>query len=169
MGLYIGAVKTRMGWAGFLWSAAGLAANTFFTPTIREALAEMEAGRKIAGEDKNPPEWIGGFFTAYADGNAADARAALRLAKFDFAAGTRFQLSVWHELLKIPWGKTKTYGEIAAKLESSARPVGGACGKNPCPIVVPCHRVIAADGGLGGYGGGIDAKRRFLKHEGVSV
>ena len=83
--------------------------------------------------------------------------------------GTAFQQRVWKHLLKIPAGKAETYGEVARKLGSanSSRAVGGACGSNPLPIVVPCHRVVAAGGGLGGFGmGGIKVKARMLKSEG---
>ena len=85
--------------------------------------------------------------------------------------GTLFQKSVWHELCKIPLGETRTYGEIAHKLNSSARAVGNACRKNPIQIIVPCHRVVSAKG-LGGYAGEtqgrqLDIKRWLLNHEGV--
>lgn len=85
--------------------------------------------------------------------------------------GTPFQKSVWRELRKIPLGETRTYGEIASKLNSSARAVGNACRRNPIPIIVPCHRVISANG-LGGYAGEtegeqLNIKRWLLKHEGA--
>ncbi|MFQ5773822.1 MAG: methylated-DNA--[protein]-cysteine S-methyltransferase [Kiloniellaceae bacterium] len=68
--------------------------------------------------------------------------------------GTPFQRRVWAEMAKIPWGETATYGDLARRLGSAARPVGQACGANPIPILIPCHRVLAGDGGLGGYSGG---------------
>jgi len=87
--------------------------------------------------------------------------------------GTLFQKSVWHELCKIPLGETRTYGEIAHKLNSSARAVGNACRRNPVQIIVPCHRVVSAKG-LGGYAGEtqgrqLDIKRWLLNHEGVHL
>lgn len=86
-------------------------------------------------------------------------------------AGSAFQLKVWREIARIAPGKTRSYGEIAAKLGSAPRPVGGACGRNPLPLVVPCHRVLGASG-LGGFMGGRDGfplsiKRWLLCHEGV--
>mgnify|MGYP003444436049 CR=1 FL=1 len=83
--------------------------------------------------------------------------------------GTSFEKKVWKALLKIPYGKTKSYGEIAKEigLPNGARAVGNACGKNPIPIIIPCHRVIAGNGGLGGYTGGIGIKKRLLRIEGV--
>ena len=87
--------------------------------------------------------------------------------------GTPFQKLVWSELSKIPLGEIRTYGEIAKKLNSSARAVGNACRKNPIQIIIPCHRVISANG-LGGYAGETDGKqinikRWLLSHEGVEV
>ena len=84
--------------------------------------------------------------------------------------GTPFQCRVWKALREIPPGRTITYGELARKLGSSARAVGGACRANPCPIVVPCHRVVAVNG-LGGFSGDasgrkLEIKRWLLCHEG---
>jgi methylated-DNA-[protein]-cysteine S-methyltransferase len=81
--------------------------------------------------------------------------------------GTDFQLAVWRALLEIPWGETRSYGEIAARIgrPGSARPIGGANHENPIMILVPCHRVVAARGALGGYSGGLDRKRWLLGHE----
>jgi methylated-DNA-[protein]-cysteine S-methyltransferase len=86
-------------------------------------------------------------------------------------AGTVFQLKVWREIARIAPGRTRSYGEIAARLGSAPRPVGGACGRNPLPLVVPCHRVLGA-GGLGGFMGGrrdfpLSIKRWLLRHEAV--
>lgn len=87
-------------------------------------------------------------------------------------AGTPFRMRVWRQLRDIPPGQTRTYGQIAHALGSSPRAVGQAVGDNPIPIIVPCHRVIAADGGLGGFnhsrtGYSLDIKRWLLGHEGV--
>lgn len=83
--------------------------------------------------------------------------------------GTDFQKEVWEALLQIPYGQTSTYGELALKLhrENSSRAVGQACGANPIPLVVPCHRVLSSAGRLGGYSSGLDWKKWFLGHEGV--
>ncbi len=85
-------------------------------------------------------------------------------------AGTPFQRRVWRAIAAIPRGQTLTYGEIARRLKSAPRAVGQACGRNPYPVVVPCHRVVGANGGLGGFDsatGGylIDTKRWLLRHE----
>lgn len=81
--------------------------------------------------------------------------------------GTPFQQKVWAALRTIPYGRTVSYKHIAAQLGNPAatRAVGGANGKNPIPILIPCHRVIAADGSLGGYSLGLDLKRRLLALE----
>ena len=82
--------------------------------------------------------------------------------------GTAFQQRVWEALLAIPHGETRTYGEVACALGlplRAARAVGAANGSNPCAIVVPCHRVVASGGKLGGYGGGLPLKRRLLALE----
>lgn len=81
--------------------------------------------------------------------------------------GTPFQLQVWQELRAIPWGETISYGDLAARLTrpQAARAVGQAVGANPIPLIVPCHRVISADGSLGGYSSGLDRKRWLLEHE----
>ncbi len=83
--------------------------------------------------------------------------------------GTRFQKMVWRSIGSIPFGKFKTYSQIASDIggRSIARTVGNACGSNPIPIIVPCHRVIAANGLLTGYVGGLWRKKWLLEHEGV--
>ena len=86
---------------------------------------------------------------------------------------TEFQRLVREELLDIPYGSTTTYGDIAARIakrtgrRQSARAVGGAVGRNPLGVIVPCHRVVGADGSLTGFGGGMPAKVALLRHEGV--
>ena len=83
--------------------------------------------------------------------------------------GTPFQLRVWRELERIPYGETRSYSQIAAAIGAprAVRAVGAANGANPIPIVVPCHRVIGASGKLVGYGGGLPLKRRLLELEGA--
>lgn len=90
--------------------------------------------------------------------------------KFDFpfkTHGTEFQKKVWAELQKIPYGETKTYGQIAKEIgkPNAARAVGGACNKNPLLLAVPCHRVIGSDGSLTGFAIGTDIKKQLLMLE----
>lgn len=80
--------------------------------------------------------------------------------------GTLFQRRVWHELMSIPYGETVTYGDIARRVGCrSAQAVGGAVGRNPIALIIPCHRVVGADGSLTGYAYGLDRKRRLLTLE----
>jgi methylated-DNA-[protein]-cysteine S-methyltransferase len=93
-----------------------------------------------------------------------------RLFRFDLPLGlhgTPFQVRVWRELLQIPFGATRRYGDIAESIghPSAFRAVGNANGRNRLPIFVPCHRVLAAGGKLGGFTGGIGLKQRLLEHE----
>ena len=85
-------------------------------------------------------------------------------------SGTTFQRRVWGEIEKIPLGQVRTYGDVARALHNAPRAVGQACGANPFPLVVPCHRVVASGGGLGGFSGQsggflVDIKRWLLQHE----
>jgi methylated-DNA-[protein]-cysteine S-methyltransferase len=84
-------------------------------------------------------------------------------------AGTPFQRRVWEALRAIPYGATLSYSELARRLGDvrATRAVGAANGRNPIPIIVPCHRVVGADGSLTGFGGGLDRKRWLLEHEGA--
>ena len=83
-------------------------------------------------------------------------------------AGSPFEKRVWNAMQKIPYGETRCYGDLAEAIGSAPRAVGGACGKNPIPIVIPCHRVLAK-GGMGGYSdqGGLDTKCALLRLEGA--
>ena len=97
-----------------------------------------------------------------------------RLKKFDLPlapAGTGFQHRVWGRMLDIPYGETVSYGEMAKHLKSAGRAVGQACGANPIPIIIPCHRVLAAHGRDGGYSGqgGVATKRHLLQLEGAAL
>ena len=130
----------------------------------------MRLGR--IGEEPDSGDWV------RPDRYAAIKEAAQQLDAywagdlFDFdlplaAGGTPFQQRVWAALRTIPYGKTASYGDIARKIGSptASRAVGAANGRNPIAIVVPCHRVIGANGTLTGYAGGLDMKRQLLAHE----
>jgi len=84
-------------------------------------------------------------------------------------SGSAFDRQVWQAMQEIPYGRTLTYGEIAAQIKGMARDVGGGCGRNPIPIIIPCHRVVGADGALIGYSGagGVETKQALLALEGV--
>src|SRR5262249_37369106 len=91
------------------------------------------------------------------------------LPPMDLSAGTDFQRRVWSALRTIPAGKPLSYAEVAGKIgrPGATRAVGNACGANPIPVLVPCHRVLAAHHGLGGFSAGLDWKRRLLAREGI--
>jgi O-6-methylguanine DNA methyltransferase len=94
---------------------------------------------------------------------------ARKLPPLDWTGKTDFQKSVWRVMLKIPAGKTKSYGEVAAEIKNpkAVRAVGGACGANPIPVLVPCHRILAANKKIGGFSGGLEWKKKLLANEGV--
>ncbi|MBM7505904.1 methylated-DNA--[protein]-cysteine S-methyltransferase [Agromyces aurantiacus] len=126
------------------------------------------------------PDSLGAAVDANADpvisrlGVELDEYLAERRIRFDLPlapTGDDFQQAVWRMLRDIPYGETTTYGELALRLgdRNLARRVGGAVGRNPLSIVVPCHRVVGADGSLTGYAGGLDRKRRLLELEGAEV
>ena len=152
------------------------------TPIGRLALVADEQGRlhavgftdgharmedELARGTTKPAKDPGGLtraLTAYFEGELT-AIAGLKVA----FAGTEFQRSVWRALTTIPCGETRSYGDVARQIGNpkAVRAVGLANGSNPVGIVVPCHRVIGANGTLTGYGGGVERKRWLLQHEGV--
>jgi O-6-methylguanine DNA methyltransferase len=117
--------------------------------------------------DAEPIDWLPELdavaheIEEYFEGRLAEFKVPLHL------CGTPFQLRVWESLRRIPFGETRSYVDVAREIgqPDAVRAVGGANGANPIPILVPCHRVIAADGRLGGYTGGLDVKRRLLAFE----
>jgi O-6-methylguanine DNA methyltransferase len=98
---------------------------------------------------------------------ALQGRPMAALPPLDLSGGTAFQKRVWAALRAIPAGRTVTYARLAASLKSpkAARAVGAACGANPLPLLIPCHRVVAAHGGLGGFSAGLHWKRKLLRRE----
>lgn len=129
-----------------------------------EALLHLEFGSKPR---QGWVHKVGGFREA---GRQLDLYFAGKLREFTLdlrPEGTPFQLAVWGELIRIPYGTTVSYGEIARRLgkPGASRAVGLANGANPIAIIIPCHRVIGAGGALTGFGGGLDVKRRLLALE----
>ncbi|MFD3658490.1 methylated-DNA--[protein]-cysteine S-methyltransferase [Streptomyces sp. NPDC058620] len=144
-----------------------------YGPLTLVATDGVLAGLYMAGQRHRPPEETFGVPDPRPFGPVVeqlDAYFAGGLRAFDLPmhlAGTPFQRSVWAELTRIPYGETRSYGELAALLgkPGASRAVGLANGKNPIGIIVPCHRVVGASGGLTGYGGGLDRKQRLLAFE----
>jgi len=126
---------------------------------------------KMAFEPR--PEWVQNDALFKEVKRQIDAYFALELKQFDLVlkmAGTDFQQRVWQVLPKIPFGQTRSYGWLANEVGSpkASRAVGAANGKNPLPIIIPCHRVIGANGKMTGFGGGINTKVFLLGLEGVA-
>jgi O-6-methylguanine DNA methyltransferase len=103
--------------------------------------------------------------------NILAGRSPKKFPPLDLSNGTTFQRKVWNALRKISCGQTKSYGEIARAIgkPNAVRAVGGACGANPIPVLIPCHRVLAANKKLGGFSGGLNWKRKLLMREGVKI
>ncbi|GAU67223.1 methylated-DNA--[protein]-cysteine methyltransferase [Streptomyces sp. NBRC 110611] len=151
-------------------------ADTPVGPLTLVAAGDALTGLYMTGQRHRPPEEA---FGAPADpgeppfaATITQLRAYFRgeLTRFDVPLtlrGTPFQRRVWAALCRIPYGETRSYGQLAEQLgaPSAARAVGLANGRNPVGIIVPCHRVVGADGSLTGYGGGLDRKRRLLAFE----
>jgi methylated-DNA-[protein]-cysteine S-methyltransferase len=148
----------------------------FDSPVGRLLLAAEDGGLRYIGfELGRHPVWVAEDWRHEAAAFASareqlSAYFAGELTQFDLPLapqGSEFQLGVWEQLRRIPYGATISYGELAQRIgdPSASRAVGAANGRNPLPIVVPCHRVIGADGSLTGFGGGIATKKFLLEHE----
>ena len=127
------------------------------------ALTELRWGRAARADSSNLLERAAAELTAYFAGD---------LGTFDLPVapgGTEHDRAVWQAMQRIPPGETRTYGEVARDIGSSPRAVGNACGRNPIPIIVPCHRIVAAGRAISGYSGqgGAETKRFLLALEGV--
>lgn len=107
--------------------------------------------------------------TTEAVANILVGRTPRELPPLDLSVGTDFQRRVWEEMTWTPCGETRSYAEIAQAIgrPKAVRAVGGACGANPIPLLIPCHRVLAAGGKLGGFSGGLEWKRKLLAIEGI--
>ena len=134
---------------------------TWFGPI----LSAKGGGRSTWVRDPKPLKDPADQLAAYAAGELKDFDLRLR------PSGTAFQMEVWSELAQIPYGVTTTYGHIASSIgrPTGSRAVGAAVGSNPIGIIVPCHRVIGANGSLTGYAGGLDNKMALLHLEGVTA
>jgi O-6-methylguanine DNA methyltransferase len=152
------AIPTRDGAFIASYSASGLAAVAF--PSGRKPAIAKTVSTKIRA-------WHSA--TSAALKAALAGRAPKKLPPLDLSAGTAFQQRVWTVLRGIRCGRTLSYGGVARAVgkPGAARAVGGACGSNPIPVLVPCHRVLAANRKLGGFSGGLHWKRLLLRREGV--
>lgn len=144
-----------------------------YGPLTLVATGGVLSGLYMTGQRHRPPEETFGVPDPRPFGETTrqlDAYFAGELTEFDLPLrleGTPFQRGVWAELVRIPYGETRSYGELAEHLgkPGASRAVGLANGRNPVGIIVPCHRVVGASGSLTGYGGGLDRKQRLLAFE----
>jgi methylated-DNA-[protein]-cysteine S-methyltransferase len=154
------------GWVGVLGSNSGLLKITLPQNSAREAERRLgDRVREAVRDDDffgNLLERLGSYFAgkrpAFAD-------------ELDLSAATAFQREVWRLARLIPYGETRSYGWVAERLgrAGAGRAVGQALGGNPLPVIVPCHRVVAKDGRLGGYSGGVARKKFLLKLESAAI
>ena len=158
--------KTDSGWVGMLVSPAGIVKLTLPQATEQAALAELDLEQDAARVSFERFDEAVSRIRDYFRGKPVDFTD-----KLDLSTGTEFQKKVWSSCRDIPYGQTRSYGWIAAQIgqPGASRAVGNALGKNPIPIIIPCHRVLAADGGIGGFSGGLNVKRRLLKLEGIDI
>lgn len=158
--------RIPLGWVAVAYSPRGLLAVTLPRKSRDAALRALQRNVKGPLTPKQGYTPLVKDLTRYLRGEAVAFHYPLDLRK-----ATPFQRRVWEALRKIPRGATKSYQEVAAVvgMPLAARAVGQAVGANPFAIIVPCHRVIASNGSLGGYAGGLSWKRRLLTLEGVSL
>ena len=159
-------IETRMGWIGLAWNARGLVALNL--PRSTRGRARRDLQREYPDgivRERAPAEMIREL-----EEYAAGRRRSFDL-PLDWSSIKPFQRAVLQAASMIPFGETRSYGWIAQKIGNpkAARAVGQALGANPIPIVLPCHRVIASSGKLGGYGGGLPLKVKLLKLEGAAL
>jgi methylated-DNA-[protein]-cysteine S-methyltransferase len=160
--------QTPLGWIGLAAGPQGI--SRIALPAPSEALTLERLGRDngelVCRDQEALNPWLGTLGRALA-GEPTD----FSDWPLDWSAGSPFQRRVWQATRQIPWGQTRSYGWVAVRAGEprAARAVGLALGANPLPLVVPCHRVVRTGGGLGGFGGGLDLKRRLLEIEGAAI
>jgi methylated-DNA-[protein]-cysteine S-methyltransferase len=172
--------QSDWGWVGLVATERGVAAVVLPMPTrraVERALRPALNGSSAPTHPSGAPS--GRRNSQSASGHLKLARiAVLRYLQgkarsfnlpLDLDGQPSFRVKVWKVLQGIPYGRVRSYGWVARKVGKprAARAIGGACGANPVPLLVPCHRVIAGDGSLGGFSGGVGVKKRLLKLEGV--
>jgi methylated-DNA-[protein]-cysteine S-methyltransferase len=164
---YFAVFETELGWVGLMRSAAGVCASTLPHPDPIAAVTALDASALDQEVDAEDFAEVCEMITAQLGGRNVAVSEVL-----DLSAGTNFQRQVWAAVRTIPFGQTRTYAWVASAIGSprAAHAVGQAIGRNPLPLIVPCHRVVAAHGSIGGFGRGpqaITMKRSLLRREGV--
>lgn len=159
-------VETSLGWIGVIRSARGLVRSTLLHRSEAAASAELRAWGAMPGASPfEDAQGVADRLTRYAAGEAE----ALRDYPVDLSGATQLQERTWLALRTIPAGETRSYGWLAEAVEApgQARAIGAMVGANPLPLWLPCHRVVAADGTLHGFAGGLAMKQALLQHEGA--
>ncbi len=152
--------KTTMGWVGISGSSSGLSAATLPQPSAPEAERRLGDTKNAIPSEKPFLETIERL-KSYFSGQRVDFPDRL-----DLSSATDFEREVWRITKTIPYGETRSYSWIAKELgKRGARAVGQALARNRLPVIIPCHRVVASDGGLGGYSGGVRVKKSLLRLE----
>ena len=158
--------NTNMGWVGILASAKGLLGTTLPQRSTQEV-------RQLLGNSVNEATWSPHLFDdlverlkAYFSGHKV-----VFPDELDLSGATPFQRQVWEITRLIPYGETRSYLWVAKQIKRLriVRAVGQALSRNPLPIIVPCHRVVASDGRLGGFSGGVEVKKRLLRLEASNI
>ena len=153
---------TSMGWVGVLGSTQGLLRTTLPQHSIQQARLLLGASLNQAVLLPGLFDGLIGRFRVYFCGGEITF-----LDKLDLSRATPFRRRVWEVTKGIPYGETRSYAWVAQQVgkEEAARAVGQALARNPLPIIIPCHRVLTTDGGLGGFGGGVEMKKALLNLE----
>ncbi len=158
--------ETKAGWIGIMGSAAGLRRDTLPQPSKHEAYVSL--GDDLTSAQEAPPRFAGlvDRYQAYFNGQRVEFADVL-----DLTGATPFQRAVWRAAGDIPYGQTRSYSWVAGRAGNprAVRAAGQALSVNPLPIIVPCHRVLAKDGSLGGYSGGLPVKIMLLELEAAGV
>ena len=159
-------LSTAWGWIGLAGTKHGLRRTTLPQASEAEARLILEELTASAVESPDAFKELTARLRAYFSGIRTDFPDRL-----DLSTATSFQRRVWEATRLIPYGETSSYAWVARRLgkPGAARAVGQALHRNPFPIIIPCHRVLASDGGLGGFGSGLDTKRRLLKLESAAT
>ena len=157
-------LETELGVFVATYSKQGLAGLSF--PSLNRSTGDPSAGTVALSATQR--RWH--QLTSKAVRQTMSGKSPGKLPPLDLRGGTAFQQSVWRQMLRIPSGATTAYGEIARALNKpgATRAVGSACGANPIPVLIPCHRVLAAGGRLGGFSGGLATKRQLLRREDIT-
>jgi len=155
-------LQTDMGWMAIIGSERGLVGVSLPRRSARESIESL--GKSVENAASSPERFrdLTRRLKAYFDGYMVSF-----MDELDLSEATQFQRKVWQATRLIPYGETRSYGWLAEKVAKpgAGRAIGQAMSKNRLPIIIPCHRVIAGDGSLGGFTGGLDMKRRLLQLE----